>query len=581
MTRSERKSNPPQIGKGRALVVAGLFSFLFLVVAARAFQIQILQQPELMKKAERQYRRSLEFDGKRGRILDTNEAPIAVSMDAYSIAIRPQEIPDRKSAAKKLARALHQNEARIRKKIAGDRFTWLARRVGPATRKRVEALHLPGIEVVTETSRAYPGKGLAAQVIGFTGTDGKGLEGLEYRFNEALKGEKQDLSVIRDAGGRWFKEGGLTADPPPGKDIVLTLDKTIQFIAESALSDAAKQYDAASGMAIVMAPKTGAIRAIAHYPQYNPNTFGNYPPRFWQNRAVTEPFEPGSTLKVFLAAGAIHKGYCRPDSIYYCGNGSYKIGPVTVHDTKPHEWLSVSQIIKYSSNIGAVKISEVTGAESLHAILKDFGFGEKSGIEASSETKGILRPWPEWTQVDTGNIAFGQGISTSAIQLTAAVSAIANGGRLMRPYLIEEIRDPKTGRHQKREPEIIRQVVSPDAAAIVRQMMESVTEEGGTGTQSVPVGYRVAGKTGTSQKLGANGKYSKKHYIASFLGFAPLENPELAVLVVLDEPRANYYGGTVAAPVFREIVAESLAYMNIRPRQMTAAVKAKDTDETL
>lgn len=570
--------------KKRFWFLACVFSCFFLVVALRAFQIQVLQRDTLVQKAERHYRKSMVFHGKRGSILDINGAPLAISMEAASVAIRPDLFPDKDAAALSLSRILGKPFEDIRPVFSGKGFTWVARNIRPETAGEIRAYaetlplspsqKLLAVQIVQESSRAYPNREMAAQVLGFTGRDGEGLEGLENRFNALLKGEARDLTIIRDARGRWFNTESSGLKAAPGKDLVLTLDKTLQFITESALNEAAGRTDAAAGMAVVLCPKTGALRAIAHYPSFNPNDFGNYPADFRKNRAVSEPFEPGSTMKAFLIAGALDRGYIRPDSIYDCANGAYRIGPVTIRDTKPHDWLSVTQILKYSSNIGSVKISEVMGEKALYDTLRDFGFGEKTGIETPGETRGALRDWRQWTAVDTGNIAFGQGLSASAVQLVAATAAIANGGLLMQPHIIREIRDPVSGKVDSFQPSSLRRVISPETAATVREMMAAVTETGGTGVDAAPAGYRVAGKTGTSQKTEPDGTYSKTRFIASFLGFAPLEDPALVVLIMLDEPRKNYYGGAAAGPAFRTIVAEGLAYMNVPPQSTTYITKA-------
>ncbi|MDY0164014.1 penicillin-binding protein 2 [Desulfobotulus sp.] len=579
-----KKAPEPTFAKTRFMLVIAVFSLLFCTVGVRAFQVQVLQREGLVQKAERHYRKSLVFHGKRGSILDKNGAPLAVSMEAASVAIRPDLFPDRETAATAIARILGKPREDLLPLFSGDRFTWIARRVRPEAAEEILAFRstlpltpsqrLLAIQVVSESSRAYPNREMAAQVIGFTGMDGEGLEGLEHRYNSVLKGEARDLTIIRDGRGRWFNEQDTAAEAAPGKNLVLTLDKTLQFITESALSEAASRSDAAAGMAVVLCPKTGAIRAMAHYPSFNPNNFGPYPRDFWRNRAVSEPFEPGSTMKSFLIAGALDRGYIRSDAIYYCGNGSYRIGPVTIRDTKPHEWLSVTQILKFSSNIGSVKISEVMGEKALFDTLRSFGFGERTGIDAPGETRGILRDWRRWTSVDTGNIAFGQGLSASAVQLVAAAGAIANGGILMRPYLVQEIRDPLTGTAEVFPPQAVHRVIAPETANMVKAMMATVTETGGTGTAAAPRGYRAAGKTGTSQKTEPDGSYSRSRYIASFLGFAPLEDPALVVLVMLDEPRKSHYGGAAAGPAFRTIISEGLAYMNIPPRPATPITTA-------
>jgi cell division protein FtsI (penicillin-binding protein 3) len=319
-------------------------------------------------------------------------------------------------------------------------------------------------------------------------------------------------------------------------------------------------------MAIVMAPQTGAILAMAHYPFFNPNIFGDFHRSLWRNRSITDPFEPGSTLKIFSAAAALESGASSPNSIYYCENGAYKVGKNIVHDTHPYGWLSLQQIIQHSSNIGAVKISEATGPERLFKTLREFGFGEKTGIDCPGETTGSLAPHRQWSPIDTSTIAFGQGISVSALQLVSAAAAIANNGILMKPYVVQAITAPNGKFIQKFGPQKIRRVVSQATAWILTQIMRTVTAEGGTGVHAALEGYSVCGKTGTAQKIDENGEYAEDKFIASFLGFAPMENPQVVVLVVIDEPVKQHYGGIVAAPAFKTITQRALNYLNISPK---------------
>jgi cell division protein FtsI (penicillin-binding protein 3) len=318
-------------------------------------------------------------------------------------------------------------------------------------------------------------------------------------------------------------------------------------------------------MAIVMAPATGEVLALAHYPFFNPNRYGSFKRDLWRNRAVTDPFEPGSTMKIFSVAAAIDSGVCSPSTIFYCENGEYRIGRNTIHDTKSHGWLSLQQIVKYSSNIGSVKMTEKLGARQLHAYLNAFGFGRRSGITCPGETAGSLSPFKSWSAIDTGAISFGQGISVSAIQLIAAASAIANDGLLMKPMLVREITDRNGGTVKRFSPESVRRVVSSHTAGTVRRILKTVITEGGTGVNAALEGYSVCGKTGTAQKIDSSGTYAKGRYLSSFLGLVPADQPELAILVLLDEPTVQSYGGIVAAPAFRQIALETLSYLNIPP----------------
>jgi len=314
-----------------------------------------------------------------------------------------------------------------------------------------------------------------------------------------------------------------------------------------------------------MEPSTGAVLAMAHDPQFNPNAFHRFEQSQWRNRAITDPLEPGSTLKIFNAAGAIEAGGSSPNTIFFCENGAYRIGRKIVHDADKHGWLSLQQIIKYSSNIGAIKITEMLGAELMYRTLRDFGFGERTGLDCPGETAGSLSHFQQWTPMDTAAISFGHGIAASPIQLITALSAIANGGLLMRPYLVKAVVGPDGTPVHEFQPRRVRQVVSEQTAATISNIMKTVITEGGTGTRAALNGYSVCGKTGTAQKINTDGTYADDRYLSSFVGYVPASRPAVSILVIIDEPQEDYYGGTVAAPAFRRIAQETLNYLNVPP----------------
>jgi len=331
------------------------------------------------------------------------------------------------------------------------------------------------------------------------------------------------------------------------------------------LQKSVEENNAKGGLAIVMVPETGAVKAIANYPTFNPNSFNLFPIDSWRNRSVTDTFEPGSVLKVFVIAAALESGLCDPQMIINCEDGAYRIGRNIIHDTHPHDFLTVHDVLKYSSNIGAVKIAEIIGAQVLYEKLRDFGFGDKTGINCPGEVNGLLRHYQGWRKIDNATIAFGQGITVTPIQLITAISAIANNGVLMTPYVVQAITNENGNIIRSFSPGKKRNVIMPETARVLMKMMNAVTEADGTGGQAVPVGYTVCGKTGTAQKINANGTYRNCEYNGVFVGFSPAQSPELAVLVVIDEPQKHHYGGVVAAPVFREIVHETFNYLNIPP----------------
>ena len=550
----------------RVLLVGLAFIALFAVIGAKAVHLQVYRSPWLAQKASSQYEQSLKSNGKRGTVYDRNLREMAVTIDVTSIAARPSRIEQPQHTAKALAKILKTDRRKILKKLkAKSPFVWIKRQANPKETAAVKALELAGIEFVPERKRFYPNKTLASQALGFTGLDGYGLEGIEFAYDRYLRGTDSNQMVYKDALGQVFDKRQSAASLNTGHNIILTIDRTIQYIAESALEESVNKFSARSGMAIVMDPQTGAILAMAHVPLFNPNAYMDFSKELWRNRAITDPFEPGSTMKIFSAAAAIESGDIKAHDIFFCENGAYKIGRNVVHDIKKHGWLSLQQIIKYSSNIGAVKISEKLGRKRLHAMYRKFGFGAKSGIDSPGETAGSLMPYKRWTTVDTGAISFGYGVAVSALQLVTAASAIANDGVLMKPYFVQAITDQTHEPLKQFQPQKVRRVISIQTARTVRAIMKTVTNEGGTGVNAALEGYTVCGKTGTARKLDENGIYSKSKYIASFIGFTPAEKPRLAIVVVIDEPQGLYYGGTVAAPVFRRIARETLHYLNIPP----------------
>jgi len=561
--------------KWRSIIVGVIFSLIFATIGAKAVYLQIFCGSRLSQKAADQYEKSLKSTGKRGTIYDTKMTEMAVSIDVTSIAAHPPQVVDVRTTAKSLAALLKMDMKGLRSKLTSKKkFVWIKRHVTPKEARGVRDLNIAGLAFIPEHKRFYPNKTLAAQLLGFTNVDDNGLEGIEFYYDNYLKGKSGSFTVLRDALGRGFDAEEKELPNYSGNNLILTIDRTIQYIAEKTLEETVTKFSAKSGMAIVMVPKTGALLAVAHYPFFNPNTFTDYNRERWRNRSITDPFEPGSTMKIFSAAAAIESGSSSPNSIFYCENGAYKIGKDTVHDTHPHGWLTLQQIITVSSNIGAVKVSEITGPESLYKTLRDFGFGIKTGIECPGETSGSLAPYKRWTKIDAGTIAFGQGISVSALQLAVATSAIANDGILMKPYIVQAVTDQNGRLIETFGPRKTRRAISPTTARTITQFMQTVTAAGGTGTNAALEGYSATGKTGTAQKIDEKGKYTKGKYTALFVGFAPADNPQVTILVVVDEPRGEYYGGIVSAPAFKKIAHKTLNYMNILPKSKTDKLTA-------
>ncbi|MCF6246598.1 MAG: penicillin-binding protein 2 [Desulfobacula sp.] len=567
--------------KQRIIIVQVLFFALIFILGARSFDIQIFKSKELTRKAQKDYSQAITIKGERGQIFDRQMNTLATSAGAISISASPVKIKQSGIVAEKLSPILGISKSKLQKKLSSNRmFTWVARSVSPAQADQIKKLHINGIYFEDDFKRFYPQRDLAAQVLGFTNAEDSGLEGLEFNYNSILEGGTVKFNVIKDGNGRVFDIDKTKRAQLRGKSIVLTLDKKIQYLSERVLETTVKKHRASSGMALVMQPITGELLSIAHYPRFNPNNFTKFNETVFRNRAITDAFEPGSTMKVFTAAAALEKGF-PPKHIFYCENGSYKIGTYTIKDTHPHEWLSINQIIKFSSNIGAAKIVETIGDKALYDHLIAFGFGNKTRIGVPGETNGSLRPYRKWSRIDAGAISFGQGISVSALQLLSAISAIANGGILMKPMLVKKVISNTGETLRVYRPEAIRQVVSARTAMQVKQMMSLAVAEDGTGTKAAMDGYTVCGKTGTAQKALKNKKgYSKSKYISVFAGFAPKDDPKLAILVVVDEPQNQYYGGDVAAPAFKNIMAEAFNYLNIRPAKNESMIAMFNKEKT-
>lgn len=402
-------------------------------IVIRSFDIQILQGEALKKKAENTYVRRITIQGDRGLILDRNSNKLGASTEAPDITADPTQVVNARQAAAQLVKILGGNQAEIEKKLSQKRrFALLASRVAPHRANEVKKLNIIGIYIQDNSKRFYPNRSLAAQVIGFTGKDDHGLEGLEFSYNDFLEGRILKTEEYRDGQGTVLDTGKNKRDDLKGATIVLTLDKKIQFFSEQALEQAVKEHRGTSGMALVMQPATGELLAVAHYPEFNPNNYGDFSRSRYRNRAVADPFEPGSIMKVITVASAIERGM-PATTIINCEKGRYRIGRSTIHDTHPHEYLTPGQIVKVSSNIGAAKIAQDVGPKAMHYYLNAFGFGTKTGINCSAESSGVLLPLNRWTSIDAVAMSFGQGMSVTALQLLSAVSAIANGGKLMKP----------------------------------------------------------------------------------------------------------------------------------------------------
>ena len=559
--------------RNRIIIIGILFGLLFVAVSGQAFKLQIIQHEDMVKKAERQQQHAVPLTPGRGAIMDCNGNNLAVSVEMQSCYAERRNIADVEGTAAVLAPFLEIPVQDLTKKINGSRnFCWLARRMPPEKALKIKNLKLHGIGFAPETKRFYPNSDIAAHVIGFTGLDPNGLDGIELKYDSVILGNTGYLITERDALGRDIApKAELVKSSSPGKNVILTLDKNIQYITEKELSKAVISSGAKTGMALVMEPDTGRILALANYPTFNPNAdLRRYSSGELRNHVVADSFEPGSTFKTFLIAAALEEKLVKPTDSFNCEHGVYNFAGHTIHDTHSYGRLTVSDILKHSSNIGAAKIGFRLGDERLARYLRNFGFGERSGIDLPGESPGNMRSKQHWYGIDLATISFGQGITATAVQLAAAISAIANGGYLMKPYVVERITDDNGIVIQRFDPQMLRRVISADTSKKVTTMMEGVTNEGGTGTNAAVEGFRVAGKTGTAQKADpVTHRYSASKRTGSFIGFIPADKPRLTILVIIDEPKTSPYGGVVAAPAFHGIALNSLAYLKVVPEKGT------------
>jgi len=554
----------PGMLRARIAAAAAIFFTLFAIALGRAFQLCVVEGSSLRELASRQHRQRLALPPERGPIVDRHGELLAFTIESAAVYLRPQVLDPERDAVPALARTLGLSPAAVAEKIrAPERFVWLLRSATPEQASAVAELSLPGVGSEPTRRRYYPRGELAGQVIGFAGIDSQGLEGVELRYDRDLHGTVESMRVERDARGRrMMTEGAWQPSPRQGARIELTLDAKLQQIAQTELQAAVVARRAAAGVAVVMDPSTGEILALANVPTFDPNHVNGATSAHWRNRVIADAYEPGSTFKGILAAAALEAGVVRADDNIYCENGRYAVGRRVVHDHDPYGWLNFSDVIKHSSNIGAGKVGERLGAERLAKAVKEFGFGEITGIDLPGEIPGLVRPAQKWGRINIVTTSFGQGIAVTPLQLLRAYGAIANGGRLMRPYVVRRVIAPDGSVVREDKPEVVGQPISPQTAALVTSMLQGVVD-GGTGSQARIDGVSVAGKTGTAQKV-EHGRYSLRDRMSSFIGFVPADAPRFVILVVIDSPRTATYGGIVAAPVFRQIAEYGLDRLGLR-----------------
>ena len=552
----------------RIYLVAVFFLFCLSTVFFRAVQLQVFQKDWLQAMAKDGYRRVVSLPPERGVILDREGHELAVSVEVGSVYADPGLIKDKSATARQLALNLDMPVKSILRLLnKKGRFAYIKQRIPTSKIEQIRALGLEGIGFTKETKRFFPGKEIAGHLLGIVGDENQGLEGIEKRYDDLLRGEARDLVQMKDAHGRPFYVSKPAEEKRDIHNLVLTIDKDIQYKAEQALEKAVDKYRAKSGECVIMDPETGEILAMAVAPAFNPNAFRDYGPGQWRNRVITDWYEPGSAMKAFLMAAALEMSTVTPNTKFDCENGKFALADDFIDDHEKYQVLTASEIIVVSSNIGAYKIGRELGYEKYYDYLNKFGFGQKTGVDLIGEISGFIRPPEKANEVDRSTVYYGQGMTVTSLQLVTAMAAIANGGRLMRPYIVKAVTDESGKTVKEFYPYLVRRVISADTAKTVSRILEDVTSKRGTAPLAAIEGYPVAGKTSTAQKVNPRtGKYSNKNFVSAFVGFVPADRPKLVILTMIDEPKGyDHYGGSVAGPVFKEIGQWALADLRIQP----------------
>ncbi|HEX8143106.1 MAG TPA: penicillin-binding protein [Pyrinomonadaceae bacterium] len=557
----------PDASRRRVFVIAFMLVFWMLAIAVRIVYLQTAGHEWLRERARMQQQDSIETSPVRGLVLDREGRELARSVDTESFFAVPYEISDPAGIAARLAPLVGVDAgtlaARLREaKEAKRKFVWIARKLDQEQAEKINALKLEGLHSIKEPKRRYPNGQLAAHVLGFVGLDEVGLGGVEQVYDERVRGEAGRVLVETDAHRRAY--ASFETGARPGQSVVLTVDQVIQYRTEQALAGAVERSRAKSGTAIVLDPHTGEILALANAPTFDPNDARSAPAEARVNQALQNIYEPGSTFKIIAYSAAIEKGLVRPEDHIDCQMGSITVAGRLVHDHHPFGSLTIAEALAKSSNVAAIKLGLRVGDDGIYDMMKRFGFGSRTGVELPGETAGLVRAVARWQPSSIGSIAIGQEVGVTPLQMAAAFGTLANDGVRIQPHLVREIRDTDGAIVFQANPEQ-RRVVSAETARVLRGMLEGVTLNG-TAKRAQLNGYTAAGKTGTAQKIDpATKAYSQTKFIGSFVGFAPVENPAVVIIVVMDEPVGAYHGGDVAAPVFREIAEQILPALSIAP----------------
>ncbi|UXR64419.1 penicillin-binding transpeptidase domain-containing protein [Bdellovibrio bacteriovorus] len=557
--------------KSRIVVIFVGILVLWSALAMRAAYLQFLPNDRLNNLQNRQFQTKVSLPARRGAIVDSNGRDLAMSAAAYSLYADPKIMENRKQVARKLAKVLNQSSESIYSKIkdGSRRFVWIQRMLEQDKADEIKSWDIRGLSFVEEWRRVYPNETLLAQTLGFLGSEGQGLEGLELGYNQALTGNKKKVMVKRDARGRpLINDGLMFIENPEGSELKLTVDSDLQYRLESELANAVSTFEADHAVGVILDAKTSAVLALASAPTFDVNKATKSPAEYRRNKIVTDAFEPGSTMKAFVIAAALRDGLIQPNTKFYCEKGSFRVGDRIIREAETKEKfedLTVSEILAVSSNVGTTKIAFKMGQERLRQGLLDFGFGQRLGVDLPGEARGMVQALP-WRPHLLSNISFGHGISTTPLQIANAFAAIANGGVLNTPYIVQSMRDAETGELVETQPKPIRRILSAEQASQMRAMLLGVTTKGGTGGNARVDGFMVAGKTGTAQKVNPNGRgYLKGVYVSSFGGFIPANDPKFVIYIAVDSPRKSYYGSTVAAPVFARVASYAVRKEGIAP----------------
>jgi len=536
------------------------FAFLLLCVG-RLFFIQFFRSDYLTAIAKKQHNQLVELEPRRGTIYDCNLKAEAVNMSMDSLYAVPTVIKNKDGVIEQLMPILGVDRQYLEERLSRPKaFIWLARKMTPDKSESIKSANIKGLGFLKETKRIYPNSYLASHVLGFSGVDNVGLEGVERSFNHYLKGTPGWAIFLRDARMKKLDIWEKMVVPQDGMDLVLTIDEVIQYIAERELDKAYQKYHAKSASIVVMDPHTGRILAMANRPTYDLNERSSVSKDTIRNRAICDLFEPGSVFKIVTASAAFEEKRVKETDVFNCENGAYQVAGRVLHDHVAHGNLTFQQVIEESSNIGTVKVAMMLGPDIVYRYIRAFGFGTKTGIDLSGEISGMIISPKNWSKSSITTIPIGQGVGVTAIQLASYISVIANGGQLMRPYAVDSIRDNQGRIIKQNKPVMVRKVISLDTALRIKKILTGVIEEG-TGKLGKVLGFSAAGKTGTAQKLEPNGTYSHDKFVASFIGFAPADDPLITVVVTVDEPHGSYYGGVVAAPVFQKVAGDVIRYL--------------------